>query len=153
MKSSYYKNQEKQECSQEVYDLLVAFNNLPSLAEQEEVLDVIYDALYDRSYRETLQQRITDAQSRHIEGLEEDIRVLKSTISDQNKKIMNLIEAQGEKKKTLRTRINGLLSIIGKLKQYLGEEWQDVFQEDAEEIDAFLKAARKNPVPDANEIG
>ena len=53
----------------------------------------------------------------------------------------------------LRTRINGLLSIIGKLKQYLGEEWQDVFQEDDEEIDAFLKAARKNPVPDANEIG
>ena len=62
-----------QECSREVFDLINAFNNLPTAEEQEEVLDVIYDALYSRSYVKALSDRIVQSQIKEIADLNQSL--------------------------------------------------------------------------------
>lgn len=67
------------QCSKEVYDVLTAFNNLPSLSEQEEVLDLIYDALYKRNYKAALENQIIQSLRQDNHNLEDTRRELKKT--------------------------------------------------------------------------
>lgn len=128
-----------QECSREVYDLLDAFNNLPTAEEQEEVLDVIYDALYDRSYIEVLSERVVMSKTREIAHLNQLISTYEKKIEDQRVTINNITnEQQGNKRKILRRKIKGLLIIINNIKHYLGDKWQTVFPGGVEHVDEFL---------------
>lgn len=141
---------EKVECSKEVYDILVAFNNLPSLAEQEEVMNVIYDELYKKSYLETMRSRVVFSQSIEIDELHDTITEYEKKTKDQKNTINNLLAAQGEKKRTLRAWIKGLLIIINNIKHYLGDSWEAIFPGGAKNVDAFLKMVDTQHIMDSD---
>lgn len=141
---------EKVECSKEVYDILVAFNNLPSLAEQEEVMDVIYDELYKKSYLETMRNRVVFSQSIEIDELHDTITEYEKKIKDQKNTINNLLAAQGGKKRTLRDWIKGLLIIINNIKHYLGDSWETIFPGGVKNVDAFLKMVDTQHIMDSD---
>lgn len=131
------------QCSKGVYDVLTAFNNLPSLSEQEEVLDLIYDALYKQNYQTVLENRIIQGLRQDNQELEDSRRELEEDLKYAQQKIDNL---QGHIKMTqtgrkgkLRSIITGLLIIIGNVKHYLGEEWSTIFPNGVDDVDAFLK--------------
>ncbi|MCQ2172749.1 MAG: hypothetical protein MJZ17_08385 [Bacteroidales bacterium] len=131
------------QCSKEVYDVLTAFNNLPSLSEQEEVLDLIYDALYKRNYKAVLENQVIQSLRQDNHKLEDTRRELKKDLIDAKHKIDNL---QGQiktfesgRKGKLRSVIRELLIIINNVKHYLGEGWDTIFPNGVEDVEAFLK--------------
>ncbi len=138
---------EMQVCSKAVYDILVAFNNLGSLEEQEEVLDVIYDALNGKVLREVLASRLDKGHAviirdlkRQISVLESENRDLKETLKSKDKKIKNILSVvASNSKKNLKNANNGLLIIINNLKHYLGDSWQTIFPGGCEDVDEFLR--------------
>ena len=131
------------QCNKEVYDVLTAFNNLPSLSEQEEVLDLIYDALYKQNYKTILENRIIQGLRQDNQNLEDSRRELEEDLKEARQKIDNLQGhikmTQSGKKGKLRSIIRGLLIIIGNVKHYLGEEWNTIFPNGVDDVDEFLK--------------
>lgn len=138
-----FDNNTKQMCSKEVYDLLKAFNALESIEEQEEVLDVIYDAMYRRSYKEVIKDRVVLQKDREISELHAeygDLRAKLEIMEAQNEKLKNQIKlVEGERKKKLRQTKRGLLIIISNLKHYLGDSWWTIFPAGMDNVESFLK--------------
>lgn len=135
---------EMQVCSQAVYDILVAFNNLSSLSEQEEVLDVIYDALYKKVLREVMSNSIISGQKAEIQELSAEIKELKAENKDlqsiiQEKKVAYEELLQSATRKRWKSTKKGLLIIISNLKHYLGDSWQTIFPNGCENVDQFLE--------------
>lgn len=122
-----------QVCSQAVYDLLVSFNALPSLEEQQEVLDVIYDAMYRTSYREVIRDRV-------VRRLRDENALLSMEVDDlreKQQKISEVVFSNGKKK--LRETKRELLRIICNLRHYLGDEWHTILPWGSEQMDRYLE--------------
>ena len=138
---------EMQVCSKAVYDILVAFNNLGSLEEQEEVLDVIYDALSGKVLREVLASRLDKERSatildlkRQVIDMETENNDLKIKLKFKEQKIKNILSVvESDSRKKLRNANNGLLIIINNLKHYLGDSWQTIFPGGCGNVDEFLR--------------
>lgn len=130
----------KQVCSQDVYNLLKAFNELSSIEEQEEVLDVIYDAFYRRSYKGVIEDRLMQQANQEIDQLRKEVEDLRS----ENNKLENRVREadimiHSESKKSLRAAKKGLLIIVGNLKHYLGKQWYTIFPGGSGDVDEFLR--------------
>lgn len=128
---------EMQECSKAVYDILVAFNNLSSLAEQEEVLDVIYDALYCKMIREVLDARVAREFEIERANHEKERNELRAEINKM--KVANEELRSLQTRKGLRHSKQQLLIIINNLKHYLGDSWQSIFPYGSQDVDAYLE--------------
>lgn len=142
----------KQVCSQAVYNLLKAFNELSSLEEQEEVLDVIYDAMYRRSYKEVIRDRTILQKDREIAELQSENGNLKAKIEiieAHNENLQNQIKIV-EGKKKLRNIKRGLLIIISNLKHYLGDSWWTIFPGGMDNVEAFLKLVDNDNIMNQN---
>lgn len=141
------KRKDRQVCSHEVYDLLTMFNGLPTREEQEEVLDVIYDAMYDSSYREVIGSRVIRQLHREIEQLKYENLLLTldneslEGIRDKLEKRLEAIDeaAFGNGKKNLMKTKRNLLAIINTVRRHVGEQWEAAFGEDASRIDSYLE--------------
>ena len=135
-------NENMVQCTKEVYDVLTAFNNLPSLSEQEEVLDLIYDALYEKNYKTVLENQIINSLRQHNQYLEETKRENEEELKEAKLKIESLQKhiklLSSSKKNQLRASNKGLLIIIGNLKHYLGDEWNTIFPNGVDDVEAFL---------------
>ena len=83
-------NEKMVQCTKEVYDVLTAFNNLPSLSEQEEVLDLIYDALYEKNYKSVLENQIIASLRQHNQYLEDTKRETEEELKEAKLKIDSL---------------------------------------------------------------
>lgn len=128
--------------SQAVKELLGSFNKL-SASEQEEVLDIIYDALYHKSYKAVIRDRCFIEKDHTIKELNIKLGQKQSVIDELLDKIdrlgMEIVKAQqGNKKKTLRDHKKGLLIIIYNLKHYLGDKWDTIFPNGSSDVDKFL---------------
>ncbi len=136
--------EEMQVCSKAVYDILVAFNNLPSLSEQEEVLDVIYDALHKKVILEMMADSVITGQERTIQDLNAEVKELKAENQDlqaivkAKKEAIVQLEQAGTRKRWKNTK-KGLLIIIINLKHYLGDSWETIFPAGCKGVDEFLQ--------------
>lgn len=119
-------------CSKEVYDVLVAFNNLPSLEQQEEVLDVIYDALHKRKIEDVLNERLDHSLNLEYERVKSEVVTLENRLAAQQ------ILKERESKKNLRKAKRGLLVILNNIKHFLGDSWETVLPGGMQEVDSFI---------------
>lgn len=128
--------------SQAVKELLEGFNQLNGI-EQEEVLDIIYDVMYDKSYKSVLKDRVILEKVSNIKYLKGEIdhrnQIIQSQIEEIKKLGLQIQQiGQGKKKKALRNQKKGLLIIIYCLKHYLGDKWYTIFPNGPEQVDKFL---------------
>ncbi len=135
--------EEMQVCSKAVYDILVAFNNLPSLSEQEEVLDVIYDVLHKKVIREVMADSVITGQERIIQDLNAEVKDLKAENQDlqaivkAKKEAIVQLEQAGTRERWKNVK-KGLRIIISNLKHYLGDSWDTIFPAGCKGVDEFL---------------
>ena len=74
---------------QEALKLFDIFNGLTG-EEQSAVVDILYDALYERNLRLVLGGRIDESRRHHIDELEDTVKKLEQTIRDLEKRPRNL---------------------------------------------------------------
>lgn len=80
---------------QEALKLFDIFNGLTG-EEQSTVVDILYDALYERNLRLVLAGRIDESRRRDMEKLEDTVRELQQTVRELEKRPRNLDVAYAE---------------------------------------------------------
>lgn len=131
--------EKRQVCSKAVYDLLMSFNALSSIEEQEEVLDVIYETMYHRSYKAVLTARVVLEAHVEQEEIEKENAMLRSRnelLEDKIVKYASAVETDGKKKLKMARR--GLLAIINNIKHFLGDSWENVLPGGMAKVDEYL---------------
>ena len=132
--------EENKVCSQGVYDILVAFNNLSSLAEQEEILDAIYEALHKKVIREVTSERLIRQLKDENKMLAGDKLQLETENEELKRKLENIRKncvAKSEKKLKLTIRAEYL--VLTDIKRHLGPSWEEAFPDGGKAADAILK--------------
>lgn len=134
-------------CSKAVFDLLKAFNDLPSVEEQEEVLDTIAEAMNGRVFREVMSERVNSELKKENRELKAEIRDLKEEIREMDEVITKMKEAdENQGRKALRNQKKGLLIIVSNLRHYLGDAWETVFPNGCGNVDDFLRRIDKDGI-------
>lgn len=119
------------ECSKEIYFILDAFNKLSTKAEQEEVADVIFDALYKKKIQEVLSSYV-------ITSMRHEYDLLKAKYAQLQSQFENATKNQNKKLIYHRTVAKKLLIIISNIKHYLGNGWNSVFPFGMKDVEKFL---------------
>lgn len=128
-----------QVCSMAVYDLLMSFNALSSIEEQEEVLDVIYETMYHRSYKAVLAERVIREAHMEQEEIEKENAALRRRNEFLEGKIVKYASAaETDGKKKLKMTRRGLLTIINNIKHFLGNSWENVIPGGMAKVDEYL---------------